>query len=284
MKTISPALESHLNSETTTLATCWKITRTDSVEFFFTDHDEDIVYSGDTYIANSGYTRTAIVNNTALSVDNLEVQGIFDSDLISEQDLRAGVFDHAEVEIFLVNFEDLSQGILKLRKGWLGQAVLTEQGVFKTELRGLMEALQHEFIEVYQPECRAQLGDTRCGVDLTDTTFYRTGTVTVVNSRQSFVATLSSGFTAGYFDNGRVTWTSGDNEFRSIEVNTVTGSDPYTFLLYLPLGYNIQVGDTFTVFVGCDRKFETCRDKFDNANNFRGEPFIPGIDEVLQVT
>ena len=33
---------------------------------------------------------------------------------------------------------------------------------------------------------------------------------------------------------------------------------------------------------GCDKRLETCRDRFANALNFRGFPNIPGQDAVLR--
>ena len=41
------------------------------------------------------------------------------------------------------------------------------------------------------------------------------------------------------------------------------------------------MGDTFIVTAGCDKRFATCRDRFDNAVNFRGFPHIPGNDFVV---
>lgn len=169
MKTISGALSAHLASEATTLATCWKVTRIDGTQFFFTDHDKDLSVSSNTYLASSAYTRTAVANNTSLSVDNLDVQGVFDDASISVTDLRAGLFDFAEVEMFLVNWDDLSQGTLILRRGRLGEVTLSTQGLFKAELRGMSQALSQDIGELYQPECRADLGDSRCKVPIAPT-------------------------------------------------------------------------------------------------------------------
>jgi uncharacterized phage protein (TIGR02218 family) len=33
---------------------------------------------------------------------------------------------------------------------------------------------------------------------------------------------------------------------------------------------------------GCDRRFATCRERFGNAVNFRGEPHLPGNDLLLR--
>jgi hypothetical protein len=166
VKSVSAALEAHLGEETTTLATCWRITRTDGVEFFFTDHDRDLDFEGNLYLASTGYSRTAIANDASLAVDNLDVEGVFDAAEITEQDLRAGLFDHAEVRVFLVNWTNLGQGALRMRRGWFGEVTLSEQGFFRTELRGMTQALSQRIGELYSPECRADLGDHRCRVPI----------------------------------------------------------------------------------------------------------------------
>ncbi len=55
-------------------------------------------------------------------------------------------------------------GILRLGRGWFGEVVLTEQGVFRTELRGLTQVLSQRIGELHSPERRADLGDHRCRV------------------------------------------------------------------------------------------------------------------------
>jgi uncharacterized phage protein (TIGR02218 family) len=44
----------------------------------------------------------------------------------------------------------------------------------------------------------------------------------------------------------------------------------------------IAAGDTFIVTAGCDKRFETCRDRFNNIVNYRGFPHIPGNDFVTR--
>ena len=179
MKTISSQLQTHLQQTVTTLATIWRLTRTDGEEFFFTDHDQDLLVDGDTYKASSGYNRSAINNEVGLAVDNLDVEGVFNSDDITEVDLRAGLFDHAEVKVSLVNWSDLSQGQLKQRRGRLGEVVLTQQGIFRAELRGLTQQLSQNICHVYQAECRADLGDTKCTVGIKPAVIERSTAVTL---------------------------------------------------------------------------------------------------------
>ena len=161
-KAASAGMVTHLGEEVTSLATCSWLTRRDGVEFFFTDHDAAILYDGDTYRADSSYSRTAIQNDAGLAVDNLDIAGVFDTNEITEVDMRAGLFDYARVRLFTINWANISDGIVKMRSGYLGEVSFTTQGVFKAELRGLTQVLGQNILETYQPECRADLGDARC--------------------------------------------------------------------------------------------------------------------------
>lgn len=169
-KSTSAGLRSHLDLTVTNLTTLWRIIRVDGVEFSFTDHDVDIPYDdGDglkIYKADTGYNRTAVANNVGLSVDNMDVVGLFDDVAIKEDELRAGLFDFAEIKVYLVNWDDLTQGDLKVRRGKIGEVVVTPQGYFRTELRGLTQQLSQLIIQSYQPECRVDLGGVDCAVPI----------------------------------------------------------------------------------------------------------------------
>lgn len=188
-KTLTPDMATHLQQTVTSLASCWKVTRTDGKIFTFTGHDQDLVIGGLTYEAQSSFDRSSVESDPTMSVDNLEIQGIFDSAAIQADELRAGLFDHAEVELFLVNWMDLSMGRISLRRGWLGECVLTPSGIFKSEIRGLMNALQQNVGEVYTTQCRADLGDSRCKIPVNPP----------VIGRSQNVAAFSTGPTPNYF-------------------------------------------------------------------------------------
>jgi uncharacterized phage protein (TIGR02218 family) len=277
MKTVPAALSTHLSGETTTLATLWRLERRDGIVLGFTDHDQDIVLDGLTYRAASGYTRTAISSDATLSVDNMDLDGLLSSGAVEAADIRAGLFDWAALLIRLVNYADLTQGSVILRRGYLGEFTL-KAGVFTTELRGLSQALSRNFIGTTTPDCRADLGDSRCKVDLT--LHRETGTIaSIATQRRIFTATLTGARADGYFNGGLLTWTSGLNVGLKQEIREHVGS---TLTLYLPSGHDLAVSDAFTVQAGCDKLITTCRDKFSNVVNNRSFPFIPGTDAIVR--
>ncbi|NDF11892.1 MAG: DUF2163 domain-containing protein [Proteobacteria bacterium] len=194
---------------------------------------------------------------------------------VKEADLMAGLYDFAEIEIFKVNYTDLSQGTLKLRRGWIGE-VSVNKGQFVAEVRGLMQALSQTIGELYSPSCRASLGDSRCKIAMEPYT--RTGSITSVTDNTRF-ADSTRVEAAGYFTFGKITFTSGANNGLSMEVKEYV---PGKITLALPMPFAVVVGDTYSMTAGCDKTIETCIVRFANAVNFRGEPHVPGTDRMLQ--
>lgn len=275
MKAVSANLKAHLQGETLTICTLWKITRSDSTVFGFTDNSRDVIYSGTTYLAATGHTPSSIKTTSNLSVDNLEVQSVFDSATITEADIQAGLWDFAQVEIMLVNYLALADGHMMLRKGWLGN-IKTGRNNFIAELRGMMQPLQQTIGHVYSPACDAVLGDARCKVALGS--FTVTGSVTTATSARMFTDTTRIEAT-GYFDGGLITWTSGANNTYSMEIKTSTSAGVITLQQAMPNA--IAVGNAYSMSAGCDKLLATCKTKFNNVVNFRGFPHVPGQDKMI---
>ncbi len=275
MKNLSNDMLTHISGEVTTLATCWKITRRDSEVMAFTSHSEDIYFESTNYLAASGFNPTAILSSNSLAVDNMDVEGILSSESITEEDILAGKYDYAEVNIFMVNYSNIAHGAIKLKTGWIGE-VKIENGSYTAEIRGLTQALSNKIGELYAPTCRAKLGDTRCKVNMASYTL--SGSVTSATGNSEFTDNSRSE-ASGYFNAGVVTFTSGANSGLSGEVKEFSGKK---IKLALPMPYAIVAGNTFTIKAGCDKTFSTCINKFNNAVNFRGEPHVPGMDKILE--
>ncbi len=278
MKSISTALQQHLQQEVTSLAYCWKLTREDGVALGFTTHDQPISYDGLSYEPASGFDLDSYNSHSNLAEDGVNALGILSSEAITEADILAGRYEGATVELFMLNYEDTTQGTLEIRSGTI-KAIEWQDGAFRAELVGLTDTLGNTIGSLYSPTCRAVLGDSRCKVDLTAYTF--TGTITAVTSRTRFTDdTLTQ--QAGYFSHGTVTFTSGLNAGIAMEVRRyAAGGEIQTVL---PMPYDVAAGDNFTIVTGCDKLFTTCKNTFDNVVNFRGEPHVPGIDRMLETS
>jgi uncharacterized phage protein (TIGR02218 family) len=274
MRNLPPGLQAHLDSGATTLCWCWLL-RTPAGTLGFTDHDADVVFDGVTYEAGTGFTGTEMEASAGFGVDNLDVAGALRSDRLSAETLHAGGYDHAEAEIWIVNWQDASQRLL-LRKGHLGDVSHGDLG-FTAELRGLAHLLDQPQGRVFGHGCDARLGDARCGAALAPAA----GTVLAGGDARRFEASGLAGFAAGWFERGELAFVTGANAGRSMETKShVKSGSTATLELWQAMPGAVAAGDQFTVTPGCDKQFATCKSKFSNAANFRGFPHMPGNDFV----
>ncbi len=277
MKTLAAGLQSHLDSGTTTLCQCWRLTLRSGEKFGFTDHDEALSFDGTTFEAQAGFTGSEIESSIGLNVDNLEASGALQSGALDELRLTSGDYDHAKVEIWRVNWQDVTQRILQ-RQGHLGE-VTYGQGRFTAEVRGLAHLLNQQKGRLFQFSCDADLGDARCGVNLTATIFHGTGTIGAIVDNSIGLSGLGA-FADDWFTRGALLWSGGRQ--LSIKRHRTFSSHARIDLWSTPK-FTIAIGDVVTVQAGCDKQFATCRAKFSNAINFRGCPHMPGSDFVLGV-
>lgn len=278
MKTASANLLAHLSGTTLTVCTLWKITRADGEIFGFTDNSRDVTYGGVTYQAASGHTPSTIRTSADMAVDNLEVQSVLDSSTITDADIDAGLWDFAEVVIMVINYMSVADGVMILRKGWLGN-IKTGRGLFTAELRGMMQPLQQTIGRLYSVACDAALGDARCGVTLASYTV--TGSVTTATSDRVFTDTTRTE-ADGYFDGGLITWTGGNNDTYRMEIKTSTAAGVITLQQAMPNA--TVIGDTYSLSAGCGKTLAICKAKYNNVINFRGFPHVPGIDKMVSGT
>jgi uncharacterized phage protein (TIGR02218 family) len=281
MRTIPPALQAKLDSGVTTLCRCWRIARHDGVVQGFTDHDEDVALGALVCRAGTGLTGAEVTSKLGLAIDGSEVSGALASDTLSEADLAAGRYDAAQIETYLVDWSEPALNVL-LAKGVLGE-VRREGNAFAAEVRGLADRLNQESGRRYTAACSADLGDARCTVDLSNPAFRGEGTIATLAGTSTFSAVGLGAFADGWFSAGRLAWSSGANAGLAVEVkrHRVDGDD-VVIDLWQAMPEPLAIGDAFAVTAGCDKRFETCRDRFSNALNFRGFPHIPGNDFVTR--
>lgn len=281
MKTLSPSLEAHLASGTTTLAWCWRITRSDGEVFGFTDHDRPLTLDGTTFESESGLIPSELRDGTDLAVDAQDAEGVLTSDRITETDIFDGLWDNAEVEVWRVNWQDVAQRFLR-RRGTLGQ-IRRGRVAFVAEVRSMAHPLNQPVGRTYMATCDAVLGDARCGVNLESTAFKGAGEITEALAGRTYAASGLGAFEEGWFAFGTLVWTSGANDGRRAEImrHGLTSGVAKLTLLDAPV-LGVEVGDTFDVFSGCDKARWTCSGKFSNIANFRGFPDIPGPESMVR--
>jgi uncharacterized phage protein (TIGR02218 family) len=280
-----PTIEELARQDVTRLVLCWRLLRRDGVVLGFTTHDQDIMLAGERYRSAPSFTPSALVRSAGTDVDSMDVRGALSHAAIRDTDLLAGRYDLAELRLFLVDWQQPEVGRIDLGSGRFG-SVSSDGTSFSVEVRGLTEALDRPIVELTSPECRADLGDKRCRVALRRYT--RLSSVVARTDNQIFEAEgLSASVNAyGY---GRIRWLTGASSSSESEVvsqSLISEASYDTARLRLTLREpppgGVTAGDRFEISFGCDKRYTTCLGRFGNQLNFRGEPFVPGVDALLR--
>ncbi|MEY3081282.1 MAG: hypothetical protein RJA94_1267 [Pseudomonadota bacterium] len=280
MRALPPGLPEHLDGGVTTLCHCWRLALNSGEVMGFTDHDRALFFDGVTYEAEAGFAATEIDSSLGLSVDNLDAAGALSSPRLSEARLAGGDFDAAAVELWRVNWQDVSQRVL-LKRGTVGE-VTRGRGFFTAEVRGLSHVLNQPHGRLFQYGCDAVLGDARCGVNLADADFSAEVAVTSCSALRRLMVSGAQGFAAGFFAQGTWAFLSGPNAGRRGQIKFHrAGAGATSIELWQPLPCAAEQGDRLLLRAGCDKQFATCRAKFGNTARFRGFPHMPGDDFVM---
>lgn len=258
-----------LTGPLTTIALCWRIERRDGVAIGLTDHDRDLVIDGLLHRAAPGMTPSAMTRTDTLEADTMDAAGALSTAAITEEDLLTGRWDGARVRIFAVDWAG-GAGRVNLGEGEIG-AVETRDTGFTAELRGPGGALDRPVVEETSPDCRAELGDKRCRVAMAGRR--RFARVMAVIGQ---VVTLDTPEpAAGAYALGLLRWIGGGNGGLA---SAIAGSAGYEVTLRTPPMFPVTPDTLVELIEGCDKTLATCADRFGNAVNFRGEPYLPGVD------
>ena len=267
MKNIDSNFLSHLQGNTaSTVCNCIEITLSlVSGTYRFTDHYKDIVVDGDTYDSAGGFRLSAIRKAQGNSVDTFTLTNVVSpsgSDFATRA--KKKLLENATIRVFLVNFKDPTEYYEDF-KGLISR-VKPKDFTFDIEGEGLSCLLLQNVMKTYEHSCIWTFGSSQCGFALSGVTV--TGSVTGVTNRSVFEDTSRSE-ADNHFQFGILTWTSGLNSGISREVKSYDGINT-EFTLYEPMPYEIQGGDGYSVYQGCDKLVDTCKDDFDNFENFAG--------------
>jgi uncharacterized phage protein (TIGR02218 family) len=256
------------DGELTSLALCWRLERLDGAGIALTSHDEAVTSEDTRFEPAPGMTPASVTRSLGLEPQSAEAAGALSSGTLDETDLSLGRWDGAQVRMTVADWQDNDAAPIQIIAGEIG-SVSIEGDSFSAELRGAAAALEAPVCPATSAECRASFGDKQCRVDLAART-----TVAHVLSSSGGSLTLDVAVD-DRFVLGRLRYMSGGNcglatVILSASGNTVEVRD-------LPRAI-VDNGCRVELREGCDKRFATCVSRFNNAENFRGEPHLPGND------
>jgi uncharacterized phage protein (TIGR02218 family) len=250
-------------------ATYWRVLRRDGVTLGFTSHDRDLWFEGVLHRAAPGMLPSAIRRTADLGADSVEVEGALTHDAISSADLAAGLFDGAQVQLGIADWQTGELAVLY--RGEIG-AIGEEGAGFSAELLSAKWQLEVDPIPRTSPTCRAPFCGPGCTLSAARFTHdLRTATVDLAANAVSFPA----GPRAEQFRDGSLRWLDGP---QAGQANTVVDVEGELLILEQAIDPTLAPGTLARVQEGCDHTIATCASRFANSINFQGEPFLPGND------
>lgn len=282
MRDVSPELQAHLDSGTTTLCWCWKLVRSDGATFGFTEHDAALVFDDLVWQPDTGLAPGMMESQAGFETASAGEAGIVLDGPFSQTDLLSGHYDGARVEIWRVNWQEPDQRI-GIWVGELGE-IRIQNGMAHAELVSVSRKLDRTIGRQFSKQCNAELGDARCGVGLSAPDFQiETQIQSLPDSMTILVPELVS-VEAEWFSNGLILWTGENRDSKPVRIREHAKSGGQELLrLQAPPRVPGQAGDAVRLTVGCDKTTDQCAARFANLVNFRGCPFMPGNDVLMAI-
>lgn len=253
------------------IAFCWTLERRDGAGLALTSHDSEVEVSGIAYSPAAGVLPAAVTRAGGLDGEPGEISGALSSEGLSQDDLSAGRWRGARTRLAAVSWDNPGE-ITSLVEGELGEVSIRD-GAFTADLVGAAARLRAPVCPATSPECRAAFGDRACRVDLAGRA-HRARVLRIDGAAVTVDRELGPDYAGG-----KLRFASGQNCGCTGYIVSADGSRIQ--LRELPRN-PVAIGDVVVVREGCDKRFATCRERFSNAVNFRGEPHLPGNDSLTR--
>jgi len=112
--------------------------------------------------------------------------------------------------------------------------------------------------------CQHTLYSSECGADQPSKRF--DDTISAIDG-STLTMSSTSGYADGWFSGGILETNDGDSRFILSHIsNTIKLSRPLV---------SLSAGVSVALYPGCDRTMDTCKNKFNNLDNYLGFPWIP---------
>ena len=279
------ALAAFLNSATETyMADLFTFTLASGTVIRYTSADTPVTVNGLAYALGPAITRGKTKISVGISVDTLDVTINADASVLVGSVpilpfIANGGVDLARLALdraFAAAPGSPWVGTLGLFQGRVSDVTVTRYEAVLTidSDAALLNVMVPR--NVYQPGCLNTLFDATCL--LSKASFAVSATATSATDATRTIFSTALGQASGYFALGYAVGLTGANAGVALSIRAFASGVITTIR---PWPSAVGIGDTFTVYPGCDKQQATCSSKFSNLANFRGQPWIPAAMTVI---
>lgn len=241
--------------------------RGDSLYWGYTNADRDIQHSGYTYvktaISDDGIRQTGEPDN-----DMLKISVPSDNEIVS---LFKATQPSEEIEVIVrdLDWQDLDNSLVV----WVGSVAsvsIPKEATAEINCASLMLSLQQTALKrTYNRNCDYAIYSTNCGLNKAD--FAVQGTIAAIsgatltcNLSSSPRHSLAYGFIEWKTNNGQAVERRGIDSANTNQVTLLGGAG------------GLHVGQSITLYPGCDQSSATCKNVYSNFINYGGFRHLPG--------
>ena len=279
MRVASPKLIALLDADQFVMADLYTITTVQNDVIRATSYDFDLIVGGHIYyssgeiIQRDGYSLSVgiKIDNLSLTINATNDQTIGGIPIVKA--FHNGQMDGARFKLERIFMDvnaptDTSAGVIKLFEGRLIEPEFDRNQISVSVASDLDDLNVQMPRNLYQPSCANTLFDSACG--LFRSAYAVESEVDTGSTASQILCDISQ--PQGWFTQGVIEFLDGGNAGLK---RTVRLHQSGVLLLTLPLLETPEVGQRIKVYPGCDKRLETCINRFGNRDRFRGLPFIP---------
>lgn len=232
---------------------------------FYTSGEEDVEFEGKIYKSVLIY-RDEINKDTFNDDANIKIGlNVYPANLFKffnpSMNVIVKILNEKGVLLFAGRIKDIE---FNLKDGIATVKLATLGGVMKSKIPS----------RVYSKECGFECFGKGCGLNKKDFCVVLNGDeCEFSNDFMSIKSEKLKSCKEGYFNGGYV-------EFEK-QRSFITEFKDDTIKLLFPLG-NLKKSSVIYCYAGCDKLLNTCKNKFNNAKNYGGFPFVPAKNPVTQ--
>lgn len=279
MRQASPQLIALLDADQFIMADLYTITTIQGIEYRYTSYDVNLTVQGKEFRADGPViSRDGISLSLSIEVDNLSItietnESTKFGDVPVAQAFHNGILDGARFKLERIFMDmytptDTSAGTLVLFEGRIVEPELDRYEINASVVSDVDNLKLQMPRNLYTPGCLNTLFDSACGLLSAD--FAINTTIGANSTPNRILCELSQ--PQGWFTQGVVEFLEGAN----IGIKrTVRLHEAGSLLLTLPLLEMPEIGEAIRVYPGCDKRLDTCSNRFNNRARFRGAPFVP---------
>jgi uncharacterized phage protein (TIGR02218 family) len=247
---------------------------------FFTSHDADILYDGDTYQAIP-IRRDNISNNARMEVDKITISvglvGVKIGTAIYTipEIIHRGWLRNAEITITLVDYANPTEPGIVRGVWYVSDDISYNAGILTLKCGSLLDRLSDKIpAHIYSEYCLHSQYGAYCGLYTFDYEEgdYNAGASTTVITASIFAY---SNHAAHYWDQARIRCADGANSYNGADIRTVKSHSDGYVTVSRPFSSPVEDGCNIYALPHCQKNGDICNTTFGNYANFLGFPHIP---------